>query len=91
MIEKSELNRSIEIDGIAKDNHSLLVVECKYTNKKKTVSGYEKMKENVSIKMFSDIKRTDFYIISKCGFDDSLRHLKEDNLHLITIDDMFRF
>ena len=29
IIEKSELGRSIEIDGIAKDNNSLLVIECK--------------------------------------------------------------
>lgn len=35
VIEKSELNRSIEIDGIAKDENSILVVECKFTNKKK--------------------------------------------------------
>lgn len=35
IIEKSKLGRSIEIDGIAKDNDSLLVIECKYTNKKK--------------------------------------------------------
>lgn len=42
LIEKSELNRSIEIDGIAKDNNSLVVVECKYTNKKRTLDDFKK-------------------------------------------------
>ena len=48
------------------------------------------MKENTSIKMFSAIKHFEYYIISKNGFDDSLLKAKQDNLHLITLDDMFR-
>jgi uncharacterized protein len=91
VIEKSELNRSIEIDGIAKDNDSLLVIECKYTNKKRSIIDYEKMKENVSIKMFSNIKKIYFYIISKNGFDEKLMNVNAENLHLVTIDDMFEF
>ncbi len=89
VIEKSELNRSIEIDGIAKDRDSLLVIECKYTNKKRTIHDYERMKENTSIKMFSDIKNKEYYIISKSGFEDSLLKCKDTNLHLVSIDDMF--
>ena len=91
IIEKSELNRSIEIDGIAKDNDFLLVIECKYTNKKRNIYDYEKMKENTSIKMFSNIKKIDYYIISKVGFEENLIKLKDSNLHLISIDDMFNF
>ena len=91
IIEKSELNRSIEIDGIAKDNDFLLVIECKYTNKKRNIYDYEKMKENTSIKMFSNIKKNDYYIISKVGFEENLIKLKDSNLHLISIDDMFNF
>lgn len=90
IIEKSELNRSIEIDGIAKDDDSLLVIECKYTNKKRTIDDYERMKENVSIKMFSNIKRKIYYIISKNGFDENLKNLKDENLHLVSIDDMLK-
>lgn len=90
VIEKSELNRSIEIDGIAKDDDSLLVIECKYTNKKRTIDDYERMKENVSIKMFSNIKRKIYYIISKNGFDENLKNLKDENLNLVSIDDMLK-
>lgn len=90
VIKKSELNRSIEIDGIAKDDDSLLVIECKYTNKKRTIDDYERMKENVSIKIFSNIKRKIYYIISKNGFDENLKNLKDENLHLVSIDDMLK-
>ena len=90
IIEKSELGRSIEIDGIAKDNNSLLVIECKYTNKKRTIEDFNKMIENTSIKMFSNIKHFEYFIISKNGFDESLMDLKKDNLHLISLKDMFK-
>ena len=89
VIEKSELGRSIEIDGIAKDGDSLLVVECKFTNKKRTLADYERMLENTSIMMFSSIKRAQYYIISKNGFEDGLSSCEDKNLHLISLDDMF--
>ena len=89
IIEKSELGRSIEIDGIAKDGDSIIVIECKYTNDKRTIKDFEKMKENTSIKMFSSIKKIEYYILSKSGFDESLLNIKDDNLHLISLDDMF--
>ncbi len=89
IIEKSELNRSIKIDGIAKDEDSLLVIECKFTNEKRTLNDYKRMIENTSIKMFSKIKKIEYYIISKSGFDDSLLSLKDEYLHLISLDDMF--
>lgn len=90
IIEKSELNRSIEIDGIAKDEDSLLVLECKFTNKKRTMNDFYKMVQNTSIKMFSNIKQIDYYIISKGGFEDDLLNLNNKNLHLISLDDMFK-
>lgn len=89
IIEKSELGRSIDIDGIAKDGDSIIVIECKYTNDKRTIKDFEKMKENTSIKMFATIKRIEYYILSKSGFDESLLNIKDDNLHLISLDDMF--
>ena len=87
-IEKSELGRSIEIDGIARDGDSLLVIECKFTNEKRSIRDYEKMVENTSIKMFEGIKKYNYYIVSKTGFDKTLTDLKKDNLHLISIDEM---
>ena len=90
IIENSELNRSIEIDGISRDQDNLLVIECKYTNKKRDINDLNRMKENTSIKMFKSIKHIDYYIISKAGFDESLTSLKDNNIHLITIDDMFK-
>lgn len=90
VIEKSELNRSIEIDGIARDNDSILVIECKFTNKKRTIHDFEKMVENMSIKMFSNIKKFNYYIISKSGFDESLLNCHDKNLHLISLNDMFK-
>ncbi len=88
-IEKSELCRSIEIDGIAKDEKNLLVIKCKFRNSKRTINDFVHMKENMSIKMFSSYRHIDYYIISKGGFDDSLLNLKDKNLHLVTLDDMF--
>lgn len=90
IIEKSELNRSIEIDGIARDEDSLLVLECKFTNKKRTMNDFSKMVQNTSIKMFSNIKKFDYCIISKNGFEENLLNLNDKNLHLITLDDMFK-
>lgn len=90
IIEKSELNRSIEIDGIAKDEDKLLVIECKFRKAKSTIDDYKKMKENTSIKMFSNIKHVDYYIISRSGFENSLLKLNDKNLHLISIDEMFK-
>lgn len=91
IIEKSELGRSIEIDGVAKDNDSLLVIECKFTNEPRTIADYKKMQENTSIKMFSSIKHFEYYIISKSGFENSLLNNKSDDLHLVSLDEMFRF
>lgn len=88
IIDKSELGRSIEIDGIARDGDSLLVIECKFTNEKRSIRDYEKMVENTSIKMFEGIKKYNYYIVSKTGFDKTLTDLKKDNLHLISIDEM---
>ncbi len=77
IIEKLQLNRSIEIDGIARDGDSLLVID------------YKRMIESTSIKMFSSMKRIDYYIISKCGFEESLLSMKDEHLHLISLDNMF--
>ena len=43
VIDKSELGRSIEIDGIARDGDSLLVIECKFTKEKRSIRDFERM------------------------------------------------
>lgn len=88
VIDNSELGRSVEIDGLSRYKDSLLVIECKYTEAKRSLKDFYDMKEDVSIKMFSQIKRKDFYLFSKSGFDKKLSALKEKDLHLIDIQKM---
>ena len=88
VIENSELGRSVEIDGVSQYKDSLLVIECKYTAAKRGLKDYYDMKEDVSIKMFSQIKRKDFYLFSKSGFDRKLLNLEDKDLHLIDIQEM---
>ena len=54
------------------------------------MNDFSKMVQNTSIKMFSNIKKFDYYIISKNGFEENLLNLNNKNLHLITLDDMFK-
>lgn len=54
------------------------------------MNDFYKMVQNTSIKMFSNIKQIDYYIISKGGFEDDLLNLNNKNLHLISLDDMFK-
>jgi AAA+ ATPase superfamily predicted ATPase len=88
VIEHSELGRSIEIDGLSRYGDSLLVVECKYTQKKRGLKDLSDMKEDVSIRMFAGLKEKEFYLFSKNGFEDTLLSLKEQNLHLLDSDDL---
>lgn len=89
-IDNSELGRSIEIDGVADDEDRLCILECKFTNKKRAIEDYEKLKENTSIKMFERFKHIDYYIVSKNGFDEEMSSIKDKDLHLITLDEMFK-
>lgn len=81
--EPSELGRSIEIDGLARYQDSLLVAECKYTEKKRGPQDYRDMKEDVSFRMFSKIKEKEFSLFSKNSFEDALMALDEKGLHLV--------
>lgn len=84
-IDNSELGRSIELDGISQYQKSLLVIECKYREGKRGINDYLDMKNDVSIKMFSQIENKEFYLFSKSGFDTKLKEIKDDNLHIIDI------
>lgn len=88
VIDNSELGRSVEIDGLSRYKDSLLVIECKYTAAKRGLKDFYDMKEDVSIKMFSQIRQKDFYLFSKSGFDRSLSDLNEKDLHLLDIQKM---
>lgn len=89
-IDNSELGKSIELDGLSQYKNSLLVIECKYTDGKRSVKDYYDMKEDVSIKMFSNIEKKEFYLFSKSGFDSKLKELKDENLHLIDLNTMLQ-
>ena len=89
-IDNSELGRSIEIDGISRYKDSLLVIECKYTEKKRTPKDYFDMKEDVSIKMFQGVKACQFYLFAKNGFEETLRNIKDEELHLIDAGEMLK-
>ena len=89
-IEKSELKRSIEIDIVGEDNDKLLIAEAKFSKSRKGLSLYNHMLENVSVKPFKDYKEKEFYIFSASGFDEKLKEIKNDNLHLIDLDEMFK-
>jgi len=87
-IDHSELGRSIEIDGLSRYKDALLVVECKYTNRKRSAKDYDDMKEDVSIKLFQGVKEFEFYLFSKNGFDESITNIKDESLHPVSIADM---
>ena len=70
--------------------NSLLVGECKYSNKKKGIEVYEKMKEDTSIKPFDQYINKHFYLFSHNGFTDKLLSIKDKNLHLISSIDMVK-
>lgn len=90
-VDNSKLGRSIELDGLAsgigKAKNRLLVVECKYRNKALSLAVLEHVKESVSI---FPAQYYDIYLFSKAGFADDLLALNEENIHLISIEDMTR-
>lgn len=86
--DNTSIGRSVEIDIVAEEKEYLLIGECKYSTKKKGLSEYNKMKEDVSIKPLCDYPKKVFYLFSHNGFTDELIYLKEDCLHLISSSDM---
>lgn len=85
-VEKSKLNRSVEIDGLSKNEKYLLVMECKFRNKEFSKEMFEHLEESVSI--FPDKLIRDYYIFSKNGFSKELK--ETDNLHLIDFKDIIK-
>ncbi len=86
-VEKSKLNRSIEIDGLSQYGEYLLVMESKFRNVNFSLDMFEHLEESASI-FPSKLKRI-YYIFSKSGFSEDIRNLKNNNINLISLNDMF--
>ena len=89
-VENSKLGRSVEVDIVSSSPDGLLMGECKLTSQKKTIFEYEKMKEDASIEPFNKFKNINYYIFSSNGFEGKIKELKDKNLHLIDLNEMFR-
>ena len=86
-VEKSKLGRSVEIDGLAEINDTLLVVECKYRNIPFDKKMWEHLQESVSV--FPDKLKRIYYIFSKSGFTDEVKKLQSQTINLIEAKDLF--
>ena len=86
-VEKSILNRSIEIDGLSNDDEKLIVMECKYRKEKFTLSMLKHLEESASV-FPSKYKRV-HYLFSKNGFDHEIKKIQSDKYHIVELDDMF--
>lgn len=86
-VDKSQLQRSIEIDGLSNNEKNLIVIECKYRNIKFSKEMFEHLKESASI--FPDKYNRIYYLFSKSGFADNMLEIEDSNVHLITIEDIF--
>lgn len=87
-VEKSKLGRSIELDGLALTNNTLLVMECKYRTVPFDMDMLEHLKESVSV--FSEKYNKKYYIFSKAGFEDDVKAQKSGEVNLFTLDDLFK-
>ncbi len=86
-VEKSILDRSIKIDGLSRQEDYLLVMEAKYRNNKFSLSMLNHLKESVSV--FPSKLRRIYYIFSKNGFENDVLSIKENDIHLFSLDDLF--
>ncbi|MBQ4139921.1 MAG: ATP-binding protein [Clostridia bacterium] len=90
-VENSKLGRSIELDGLARGignaKDRLLVVECKYRNKRLSRAVLEHVRESVSV---FEAEYYDIYLFSKSGFNEDVLCLEDPLVHLITLEDMVK-
>ena len=85
-VDNSILNRSVEIDGVANTKKYLLIMDCKYRNKKYSKTMFEHLKESASI--FPDKYKRVYYIFSKEGFCEDME-TNVENVHLFDLKTMF--
>ena len=86
-VEKSILNRSVEIDGLSDNGNTLIVMECKYRNTKFSLNMFNHLVESASV--FPSKLKREYYLFSKSGFTSDLIDSNKDNVHLYTLDDLF--
>lgn len=88
-VEKSILNRSVEIDGLSDNGKSLIVIECKFRKTLFSLNMFNHLKESASV-FPSKLKRK-YYLFSKSGFTNDLLSQNLEEIHMFTLDDLFAF
>ncbi len=87
-VEKSILNRSVEIDGLSDNGKNLIVMECKYRTSKFSLEMLQHLMESASV--FPSKLYRIYYLFSKSGFTNNLISYHEQNIHLIDFDMLFK-
>ncbi len=87
-VEKSILNRSVEIDGLSDNGKNLIVMECKYRTSKFSLEMLQHLMESASV--FPSKLHRIYYLFSKSGFTNNLISFHNDNIHLIDFDMLFQ-
>lgn len=87
-VEKSKLGRSIELDGLALSNDTMLVIECKYRSIPFDKEMLEHLQESVSV--FAEKYKSKYYVFSKSGFTEEVKQLEDDNLNLLDLNDLIK-
>ena len=88
-VEKSILNRSVEIDGLSDNGKSLIVIEYKFRKTLFSLNMFNHLKESASV-FPSKLKRK-YYLFSKSGFTNNLLSQNSEEIHMFTLDDLFAF
>ena len=90
VVDNSILGRSVEIDGLSDsfDKKHLLVIEAKFRDKDISKEVLDHLIESASV--FKGYKTKTYYLISKKSFADNIKDIKDENVHLITLDIMFQ-
>ena len=90
VVENSRLGRSVELDGLAEGlgrrKDHLLAVECKYREAVFDLKMLRHFLESVSL--FDQYAVTDYYLISRKGFSEDVRNIRDEHIHLVTVEDM---
>lgn len=86
-VERSSLNRSVEIDGLSDNGETLIVMECKYRTTPFNMGMLTHLKESASV--FPSKLKREYYLFSKSGFADDLRKEKTSDVHCYDLDSLF--
>ena len=85
-VEKSQLGRSIELDGLSLSKNRLLVMECKYRTIPFDMHMLEHLKQSASI--FPSKYQRIYYVFSKSGFTEEVMKAQGEDLHLFNQKDL---